>query len=387
MTSKESHPVVLKLPTDIAAHRAESLFAYVVNGDGKLVETVPFKAHSAHLQAGANTLKRSRVFVGGGVPSEVPAGAVDVFALVRAGYYQVSLGSAIGNEIQIQHLPTAIGPVSELYFCEVQGTVNNTVTLNGTPQSGPVCKARVHICAVEWYFRWPVWLRPVVPLDVLDSLKSAVVALHDQPVKAKRTLTSAKLRKPLPADLESQILASTPATIHDIVAQYPTILYPYFCWWEIFWPWFYRVVEQDVVYTDCNGQYDAWLVGWGAPVEENIYVWVEASIGGSWVTVYNPPFPCNTWWNYACGTAIDIALEDSSIPPCNCDATVVDGTAWFTAIGQYGIATAIQQDVTSQYAPAGIYTVGCTNLFDSNQLCPFGSELDLYLAFGPTAPA
>jgi hypothetical protein len=116
-------------------------------------------------------------------------------------------------------------------------------------------------------------------------------------------------------------------------------------------------------------------------------VWAEASIGGCWVTIYNPPFPCNTYWNYGCGTAIDITLNNPAIPPCNCGASVIDGSVWFTAIGQYGIASNIQQDETSVYVPANIPTVGCTNLFDSNQLCPFGSTLNLYLAFGNTLPA
>jgi hypothetical protein len=282
------------------------------------------------------------------------------------------------------------------------------VIINGIPQTGPVCTARVHICTVDWFYRWPIWLRPVLPPSVLDDLKDSIVALRERrpvpPVRSKGSGVSAvrassrvttPARSPatqlkrLPADIETQLLSATPDTIQEIISAHSAILYPYFCAWPIFWPWFYRVVEQEVVYTDCNGHFDGWLISVGVPAVENVYVWAEASIGGCWVTIYNPPFPCHTYWNYGCGTDIDITLNNPAIPPCNCGATVIDGSVWFTAIGQYGIASNIQQDVTSVYGPADIPTVGCTNLIDphNNQLCPFGSTLAPFLAFGNTLPA
>ena len=154
----------------------------------------------------------------------------------------------------------------------------------------------------------------------------------------------APAQKALSADIESKILSATPDNIQEIVFNHAEILYPYFCRWPIFWPWFFRVVEQEVVYTDCNGYFDGWLLSFGAPVAENVYIWIEASIGGTWVTVYRPPFPCNTHWDYACGTDINITLNNSAIPPCSCDAPVVDGSVWFTAIGSSAIALNIQQN-------------------------------------------
>jgi hypothetical protein len=139
-----------------------------------------------------------------------------------------------------------------------------------------------------------------------------------------------------------------------------------------------------VVYTDCNGYFDGEIESVGAPVTENLYIWVEACINGSWVTVYDPPFPCNTYWNYSCGTEIDITLNNPAIAPCSCAVPVTGGTVWFTAIGSAGIAINIQQDETS--TSLGLSNVGCTNFNDSNQLAPFGSQLGLYLAFGPSLP-
>lgn len=417
----KSNPIVINLPEDLGTGPASELFAYVLNGNGKVIETTPFKGGVAHLTASGETLKGSRLFIGSGFPAGYPSSKIDAFALAQAGAYQVSVSVNKDNEISIQRLPSSATILPPIHFCEVQGNVSNNLIINGVPQSGPVCKAKVHICTVDWFFRWPIWLRPVIPPGVLAALKDSFVALRTGPVvpplpdpapglrselasnpaatqaqprsvsrqlKSKLSASApARALKPLPANIEAEILSATPDTIHQIVLKHSAILYPYFCWWPIFWLWFYRIVEQEVVYTDCNGHFDGWLVSVGAPTDENVYIWVEASIGGTWVTVYNPPYPCNTYWNYACGTEINITLNNPAIPPCNCGSSVIDGSAWFTAIGQYGIALNIQQDETSVYSPAGIHNVGCTNLFDSNQLCPFGSGLGLYLAFGPTLPS
>jgi hypothetical protein len=392
MPSSKSKPIVVKLPDGTSP--SSTLFAYVVNSDGKVVEKAPFKGLEARLDTSGEALKGSRFFVGAEFPAEYPTAKIDAFALAQAQAYQVSTSVNKDNAILLQRIPSqVIGNPIPISFCEVQGNVSNTLTINGVPQSGPVCKAKVHICTVEWFYRWPIWLRPVVPAAIVNSLKDSIANLHVKSTsatnRAPRARASADALTPIPADVENALLGATPDTIHEIVFNNAAILIPYFCFWEVFWPWFHRVVEQEVVYTDCNGHFDGWLIGVGTAVQENVYIWVEASIGGNWVTVYKPPFPCHTYWNYACGTEINISLDNAAIAPCNCNTSVVDGSAWFTAIGGYGIALNIQQDITSVYAPADIRNVGCTNFVDphSNQLCPFGSELNLYLAFGPTLPA
>jgi hypothetical protein len=389
-----SNPVIVSLPTGFDNDKGAGLHAYVVNGAGKIVETAPFDGPAARLGVSAGGLRANRLFIGPAFPAEFPAAKIDVYALVRAGAYQVPVSLGGVKDVIVQRLPGYIIIPPPIHFCEVQGTVTNTVVINGAPQSGPVCMAKVHICTVEWFYRWPIWLRPVVPPPLLGQLKDTVAGLRVAarlPVRRAAARAAGPALKPLPSHIEEQILSATPDSIHEVIAANAKFLHPYFCAWPIFWPWFYRVVEQDVVYTDCNGYYDAWLVSVGAATAENVYVWAEANIGGNWVTVYNPPFPCHTAWNYACGSAIDIALDNAAIPPCNCDSQVIDGSAWFTGIGAYGIASAIQQDVSNIVTlgtPAvSIANVGCTNLYDSNQLNPFGGTLNLYLAFGETLPA
>jgi hypothetical protein len=420
MSNSKQTPVIIRLSDDLGLKNRNDLYIYVVDNSGKVAETVPFKANIAELRSSKASVKAARVFVGPAFPKEYNKDKVNAIALANIGAYQISVDLAGGHTVTVNHLPNSVIQLPVFRLCEISGNVINTVDINGVPVTGPVCKARVHICQVQQIWLWPIWLRTTIPLPVLNELKEKFVALQwsqfhpplpDPAVTAnypktnlplstlvakKKTSSTEASLQPLPADIHDQILSATPDTIHPLVQKYAEILYPYFCLWPLFWPWFYWLEEEICVETDCNGHFNAWLVSIGQQTE-NIYVWVEAFINGHWVTVYRPPFPCTTRWNYSCGTEINISLANPFIPPCTCDASVVDGTVWFTAIGWYGIALNIQQDETHQvvldYLHNGLTAsktfknVGCTNFGDANQLAPFGSTLDLYLAFGPTAPA
>lgn len=414
MANKPKNNITVTLP----AGTGGDLSIYVVGKDGSVLETAPFSDGKARLAASRDAIKGARIFVGPPFPKEYPASKINAFTLASSGARQVSANFASTGDISIQHLPEGITVRPPFRVCDVVGNVSNTLTIDGVATSGPVCKARVHICTVDWYYRWPIWLRPVISANILNELQDRFAAIAPTPAPpapdpAAVAKTSLPLRsltnraasrasaasvspgrpaglatpalKPLPADVHSAIQTATTDTIQEIVADHAEILFPYFCRWPIFWPWFYRLTEETVVSTDCNGHFDGLLYNFGPLPVENIYVWVEALIGGVWTTVYRPPFPCNTHWDYTCNTDIDITLTNSSIPPCNCGTQASDGTVWFTSIGSYAIASGIQQDPTFTNA-FGIQTLGCTNLFDANQLCPFGSTLDLNLAFGSILP-
>ncbi len=376
MSAQGTKPITINLPSTLSSDHASSLRAYLVDSAGALVASTRFDGTTAHLALAGAAVKSPRVFIGPSFPENVPETKIDAFALSQVGAYQLSPGA---GEITLQNLPSNLILPPPYHFCNVQGNITNAVTVGGFTQSGPVCKAKVHIDTVDWYWRWPVWLRPVVPHPIIEQLQAIITVRRTQP---KHMSTAAPKR--LPVAVEDQILAANQSNIHEVIAANANIIHPFICYYPIFWPWFYRITEQAVVYTDCNGHFDAWLLQFGT-APENIYVWVEASINGSWVTVYNPPFPCHTLLNYACGTAIDIALANAALPPCNCDSNVVDGTVWFTAIGNSAIASSIQQDITS--TALTIPNAGCTNIFDPNQLSPFGSTLALGLAAGTSLPA
>src|ERR1700744_860942 len=166
-----------KTTVTLPAGTEGALAAYVVGKDGSVLETVPFSEGRARLQTAKDALRGARLFVGPPFPREYPASAIDAYALAAAGAQQVSMNFTDTHEIAIRRLPGDIIIVPPFHICDVVGNVTNTVTLDGAAVTGPVCKARVHICTVDWFFRWPIWLRPVISENLLGALKDQVVAL------------------------------------------------------------------------------------------------------------------------------------------------------------------------------------------------------------------
>jgi hypothetical protein len=376
MFIQSTKAITIKLPDHLSAEDAEALRAYLVDGAGKLIQSARFSNHAARIGSG-QSVRSSRLFIGPSLPADYPEDKIDVYTLSAIGAYQLSPSNR--DEITVRNLPPNILQPLPVHFLNIQGNVSNTLTIAGAPQTGPVSQARVHICSVQWIYELPVWLRPVVSAEIVTKLQEVVSSANAAPRKP-----AAAALKRLPAAAEAQLMSATPDNIHGIVAQNTEYFLPIFCRFPILLPLFLRLTQQEVVYTDCNGYFDAWRVVFGnAP--ENIYVWIEASINGNWVTVYNPPAPCNSYWNYVSGTPIDIGLANPAIPPCNCGNNVIDGTVWFTAIGSAAIASTIEQDANA--TAYGVSTFGCTNITDPNGLSPFGGTLNLWLASGQTVPA
>jgi len=398
MSISKDSPIIIKLPSDTGD--TKGLQAFAVDSNGSVVATAPFDGDQASISPLKSGQKWSRIFIAPAFPADYPATKINAQTLAATGAYQVPLQFSAQNTLTIQNLPSEVIKRPIFSRCDITGNVTNTITLNGQPYTGPVCQARVHICQVEWRFRWPIYLQRPIPQSVLTELQNRLINVN-VPLPGPGPVE--ELRKAaLPENVYSEILGATTDSINAVVLKYHEILYPYFCRWPFFWDWFYYLSPIATVLTDCNGHFDESV--YRIPgIEENIYVWVEANVNGTWVTVYNPPFPCNTHWDYACGSDINISLAVPNIPPCSCEVEAQEGSVWFTGIGEYGIALNIQQDDTHAVTitqpttlpvppqSVTIFNVGCTNLFDSNQLCPFGNFstglLEFNLAFGVNTPS
>ncbi len=94
------------------------------------------------------------------------------------------------------------------------------------------------------------------------------------------------------------------------------LLRPYLCFWPWWWGWF-RCDEIRVLETDAFGRFETLIFYLCAGDKPDLYFWVEFQLGGVWETVYHPPIPCNTWWNYACGTEVTIRITDERVPVCD----------------------------------------------------------------------
>jgi hypothetical protein len=171
--SVQGKPITIKLPENLSSDAASNLRAYLVNGAGKLIETAGFEGGFAKMRAADPTVKSPRYFIAPSFPESYPPAKIDAFALAQIGAYQLSPSFGSKNEILVQNLPSHTLLPLPVHFCNVQGNVTNALSLNGVTQSGPVCKAKVHICSVDWYGRWPIWLRPVVPHAVINQSRGA----------------------------------------------------------------------------------------------------------------------------------------------------------------------------------------------------------------------
>ncbi|HEY6900578.1 MAG TPA: hypothetical protein VI233_08045 [Puia sp.] len=419
MDSKQQ--VVIQLPKDPAVANAQNLYAYVVSANGVITETAPFKGGQATLAATAEELDgRSKVYIAQALPADICEEARSERTLQKMGAYE-AVKSVKAGAISVSQLPPVVINPFPFSTCLVTGHVNKNFNIDGKVQNLPLCDLRVHICEVETELRWP--FIPInyrrIPDWVISELAQKIVAVQPKPtppdpigpvsrIPVVTPVLTSKLNVPLStltnrqltpfvktvnttqalsADVVTKIRSSSVDTIRQAMIDYHDLLYPYLCLWPIYWPWIYTTVEERVVTTDCNGHFEAWLITFGKDHPRNIYIWVEANINGQWVTVYRPPVPCNTKWNYACGSDINIRVTDSRVGPCDCGTKGPADAVWFRSIGWSASALRIEQNTSSTVPVQGatMQNGGCTDIVDlahGQKISPFGGTLVLKLFCG-----
>jgi len=415
-------PVTVRLLQDPG--KEANLNAFVVDTYGKIIEAVPFKGKEATLKSTQDALSGdSKVYIAQAIPKEI-ADKANERMLLKAGAYEAVRNFA-GNFIDVYKIPTGI--LTRPWFwnnCLITGHLNKDFIIDGQVRNQPVCNARVHICEVETELIWPYipiykrripdWVineigekfkhiheiivippipDPIGPVShmkrnvALSSLTNTSSLTNSSSTINNRLRESVKIQSlpPMQDQVLSAMTSGSIATIRRAMVNYHEILYPYFCLWPIYWPYIYTCDEETIVYTDCNGHFEMWENTLTEDGPLNIYIWVEVWINGHWVTVYRPPIPCYTWWNYACGTDINIRLTDSRVNPCDCS---IDGgpadAVWFRSIGQSASALHIEQNKFSTIILQGatLKNGGCTDLIEGQKISPFGSGLALKIFCG-----
>lgn len=431
MKEDSESSIVVRLSKEAGVENADDLRVYMVSPDGAIVEEAKFENMEARLKASFDSRfkpgrillrEKVRIYVGQAIPKE--AGQKDEDTLNTMGAYQVPLSFEKDNSIIITRLPADILIPFPWHFCHVKGNVSKYFNIDGQSVKSPVCHARVHICDVKKIFFWPIYLKPKfkIPDLVLEDLKLKFINLETSLPKFKlqdkegirniRNTGTTKINLPLRAlpnrkeifakdtlekklryhklePLPEQVLADITSESLDVMRRtlvdYHELLFPYICLWPIFWPWFYWKHEEAVVTTDCNGDFDAWLFTFNN-TNRNIYIWVEVEINGQWVTVYRPPVPCRTYWDYKCGTDINIFVTDPRVEPCDCGLQGPADAVWFTAIGSSASALRIEQTVGSiALQGATLNNGGCTDILGIDggmKISPFGANLDFSLFCG-----
>jgi hypothetical protein len=402
MKNEKPNEVVVKLSKNAGIENTGGLNVYVVNEGGKIVETAHFKGNDAVLTTSRASLEgKSKVYVAQSLPEGIKGSKKNERTLLKMNAYE-AVKNFDGNNLVIYRLPSVIIDPFPFFNCLITGHVNKNFIIDGQSKNLPLCDLRVHICEVETELIWPyipIYYRRI-PDWIIQEIAQKIVNSPPNPIgPVSRTKINLPLRSltqgnslqtaaksplvKLPENVVTNLMSGSVDLIRQTMIDYHHLLYPYFCYWPIYWPYIYIYDEQTIVTTDCNGHFEMWENTYSEDGPLNIYIWIEANINGQWVTVYNPPVPCNTWWNYNCNTDINITLTDWRLQPCNCGIPGPADAVWFRSIGWGASALHIEQNIANTVIIQGVNmsNVGCSDILGT-PISPFGSGLDFKLFCG-----
>ncbi len=284
--------------------------------------------------------------------------------------------------------------------CRVSGKVSKWFHTGNNWEDRAVCRARVHICEIDpilyWINRIPDHIIAKVPDAILKPVFKFPIPIPDpepfqrierfpmmeggneenifktQSLQGIRKETISKLPE-LGPEIKQQFASGNLNTIREAIAKNYMLLHPWFCFWPWWWPYFYRCKELAVVETNASGRFEKSVYYNCFGDKPDIYIWVEYMINGVWTTVYKPPIPCNTHWNYACGTDINIHLTHEMVAgDCCCDCHLPGQNVFLRSVG-YTSVSHIKQ--THQLLPPPMQSVA----YDRIGLTDAGASGDSFL--------
>lgn len=391
--------------------------AHVFDNAGNHLETTAIDdAGNFSLNLSTKDLQHVKLFI---APTADKKKIPSLKELEKINAYQPYLNKRITGRDIID-----LQPIPELKYkywwwcsCRVTGRVTKQVFAGGAWQIMPICKARVHICEVD---RWPViiWQLPdeiiykirdelidsrwpVPPIPDPGPLKKFDVQFPAERIRsiASRSSVAGKriTEQNIPGEFSFAVnsfksqLASGNSVYHirQELAENFHLIYPYICYWPWIWRYFYSCDEMAVMETDGQGRFDTTVYYYCFGDKPDIYVWVEYFINGQWITVYNPGRACNTYWNYTCGTEININISDNRVPHCG-RTDVVGEIAEIMRIGSASHTSHIlQRNVTQTVQGVSFDAKGLTNFYLAGipgirYLNPFGETLNVVADFGST---
>ena len=280
--------------------------------------------------------------------------------------YEPILNIDAEGNFNILPIPSAISKFWPLCNCRVTGKVAKWFYVGNSWVDRSVCKAKVHICDIDsilwWIYRIPDYIIAKIPEAILNpkEIIRFPIPIPDPPPFLAKTniatqqysqnifktqsaeelqIAAAASLPELSMDVRQNLASGNLNLIRDTIAKNYGILHQWFCLWPWWWRYFYRCNELAVVYTDANGRFDTNVTYWCSRDKPDIYIWVEYMINGAWTTVYDPPIPCNTFWDYACGTNINIQITDPRVPgDCCCDCPLPGELVWIRTVGSTSVA-------------------------------------------------
>ena len=311
--------------------------------------------------------------------------------------YEPVLPAKLADSNQLAAIPSLIWRYWCYCECRVRGRVFNEC--NGV--NSPVYQARVHICEVERIWLWITRLPDTAILQIRDSLLNPAILQQASPIPPvgpgpvesiaalARVATAASdvaaappanvaalSVKTLPQENISVLHTESVSLIREYLVQNYRVLFPWWCYWIPFYPWFwYTCIEETVVYTNEQGWFDTTIWYNCFDGDPDLYFWVEYNINGVWTTVYDPSIYCHTYWDYVCGTEVDIYLNDERVP-CSSNPTTPGKVVVVTTLGNNANVNRVQQTTGAGEGLAPDLSYGYTS--DG----PFGGSVEPHVIFG-----
>lgn len=412
MKSSKKEGISLKLSYEGSPDKKTPIGVYVFDQRGTFKEMAAVKGDSVKLKSSARELSHGKLFVA--PVSKEHKGSKEtpeIRDLIARKAYQPTLRAIDNNLIEINPIPEFNWRDWCWLSCRVIGKVVKSIDVNGQQVDMPVCHARVHICEVDKL----QLILPTIPDDVLIDLRDLVVNFPPEPIPdpipdpipiprpqpdplpffrsniQKLETIDAKSNLTPPSDELKKIFASGSVNqTRMAIVQNFHLLHPFLCYYPYFWKYFYRCDELKVVTTDSQGRFDTTIYYPCFGDKPDLYFWVEYCIEDVWTTVYKPSKPCNTYWNYICGSEVTIRLTDPRVDVCGeLDTAGGSSSVEIVKIGNSGYTSHIQQNNGASIAVQGanLRTVGLTNLSSYGPFRrPFGGNLRMRVKFGSAFP-
>jgi hypothetical protein len=436
--AKDAKKISLNVSFEQAPAEEISLVGFLFHCNGRFLQWQPVRKNvleftlddktvSAPRDIRSSGFGEYRVFIAPGTDKRIEK-ARSIEALQQYKPYEPVLQAGAEGSLTMLPIPSRISQFWPFCSCRVTGKISKWFSVDGLWEDRPVCKARVHICDIDaiwyWIYKIPDYIIARVPEVVLNPqeiIKFPIPIPDPPPFALNRTaITQAAAEKSLfrtfsVEERQMEAAASLPELsleirqslasgnlnrIRETIAANYAIFHPWFCLWPWWWPWFYHRRELAVAYTDAAGRFDKQVTYWCTGDKPDIYIWVEYLINGVWTTVYEPPIPCHTFWDYACGTPINIHITDPRVPgACCCDCPIPGDEIWIRTVGSTSVSH-INQASYSQAPPDQSATYNRIGLTDAGAVYdpsflpiaagdfkrPFGGIPTFIVGFGNDLP-
>lgn len=399
-----------------------ALRAYLFSRTGKLLQTADVSKDQVTFSAAFRSIRDVRVLI---APADASNQRIETPGdLARYKPYEPVFSISEKGVLETLPIPYRYWCWWVKKSCRVTGTVKKMFDISGFVEAKTICDVRVHICEVD-RIGWIIWSIPDhiidrARLELVQQVAPHPIGPDPGPVEMRMAspfmLTEAApahgfgdapslqtAAQRLPADLHARFANASINEVRNLIVDHYTILHPIFCLWSWWWPWFYTCTEIAVVMTDINGRFDVNLDFWDCAGDSiDLYFWVEYNIGGVWTTVYHPPVPCSTYWNFVCGGDVTIWLTDPRVL-WGCHNVLEGEILWVKTVGSSTSVTHIKQVDELATAPAygttafvGVPNFNKIGLTDGSYPYspntygdyrrPFGGTLNFIVQFGDGLP-